>query len=404
MASIKIENLSKIFGSRQAIEKAKDMLANGKSKEEIVKATGATVGVNNANLDIKEGETFVVMGLSGSGKSTMLRMLNRLIQPTLGTVYVDDQDVTHASSEELQELRRNKINMVFQNFGLFPHKTILENTEYGLEIKGVDKDERKKAAQKALDNAGLGAYSDQYPDQLSGGMQQRVGLARALANDAEIILMDEAFSALDPLIRRDMQDELVEMQEKMNKTIVFITHDLDEALRIGDRIALMKDGEVVQIGTGEEILQNPANGYVERFVENVDRSKVLTAEHAMTRPAVVLNSDKEGARMALRRMQQEDYSFIMVTNSQHELQGYVREVDAIRLIQQHDQTERINIDEILRTDMPVVQLDTTINDIFDIINDAFMPVSVVDEDNHLRGMVSPKMLVNSLVSEGDNND
>lgn len=404
MASIRIENLSKIFGSRSAIEKAKKMLSEGRSKEEIVKVTGATVGVNNANLDIKEGETFVVMGLSGSGKSTMLRMLNRLIEPTLGDVYIDDQNVTKASKEELRDIRRNKVNMVFQNFGLFPHKTILENTEYGLEIKGADKEERRQAAIKALENAGLGAYVDQYPDQLSGGMQQRVGLARALANDAEIILMDEAFSALDPLIRRDMQDELVELQESMNKTIVFITHDLDEALRIGDRIALMKDGEVVQVGTGEDILQNPANGYVERFVENVDRSKILTAEHAMRRPNVVLNSEKDGARMALRRMQQEDYSFIMVTDSKHHLQGYVREVDVIRLIQENEGTKRINIDSILRTDMPVVQLETTINEIFEIITDAFMPVSVVDEDNRLRGMVSPKMLVNSLANEGENND
>lgn len=404
MASIKIENLSKIFGSRQAIEKAKTMLNDNHSKEEIVKETGATVGVNNANLDIHEGETFVVMGLSGSGKSTMLRMLNRLIEPTLGTVYIDGDDVTHASKEKLRDIRRNKVNMVFQNFGLFPHKTILENTEYGLEIKGKDKGERKKAATKALENAGLGAYVDQYPDQLSGGMQQRVGLARALANDAEIILMDEAFSALDPLIRRDMQDELVEMQEKMNKTIVFITHDLDEALRIGDRIALMKDGEIVQVGTGEEILQNPANGYVERFVENVDRSKVLTAEHAMDRPAVVLNSDKEGARMALRRMQQEDYSFILVTDSERHLRGYVREIDAIQLIQKHEQTKRIDVEDIMRTDQPVVKLDTTINEIYDVINHAYMPVSVVDDDNKLRGIISPKMLVNSLVSEGENNE
>lgn len=404
MASIKVENLTKIFGSRSAIEKAKQMLQNNQSKEDIVKATGATVGVNNASLDIKEGETFVVMGLSGSGKSTMLRMLNRLIEPTLGTVYIDDMNVTKASKEELRDIRRNKVNMVFQNFGLFPHKTILENTEYGLEIKGKDKEERQKAAVQALENAGLGAYVDQYPEQLSGGMQQRVGLARALANDAEIILMDEAFSALDPLIRRDMQDELVEMQENMNKTIVFITHDLDEALRIGDRIALMKDGEVVQVGTGEEILQNPANGYVERFVENVDRSKVLTAEHAMKRPAAVLNMEREGARVALRRMQQEDYSFIMVTDSKHRLKGYVREVDVIKYIQANDEAERIKVDEILRTDMPVVQLETTINEIFEIITDAFMPVSVVDDENRLRGMVSPKMLVNSLASEGEDDD
>ena len=250
---IDVKGLTKIFGKKSQIDKAADLLDQGKKKDEILEKTGATVGVSRADLNIKKGEIFVIMGLSGSGKSTLVRMLNRLIEPTEGQVLIDDQNIMDMDDEALRDIRREKISMVFQNFGLFPHRTILENTEYGLEVQGIAKEERQEKAERALDNAGLLSYKDQKPGQLSGGMQQRVGLARALANDPEILLMDEAFSALDPLIRRDMQDELIEMQEALQKTIVFITHDLNESLRLGDRIAIMKDGEVVQVGTGEEI-------------------------------------------------------------------------------------------------------------------------------------------------------
>lgn len=281
---LRIENLTKIFGEPEQTQQALRMLDKDATKDEILEATGATVGVNKASFDIYEGEIFVIMGLSGSGKSTLVRMLNRLIEPTAGNVYINEDNISKMSEEELREIRRKEISMVFQNFGLFPHRTILENAEYGLEVQGVEKDVRRKAAEQALENAGLLPYKDQYPDQLSGGMQQRVGLARALANDPEVLLMDEAFSALDPLIRRDMQDELIELQEKDSRTIVFITHDLNEALRIGDRIVIMRHGEVVQVGTGGEILQNPENDYVERFVEDVDRARVYTAEDIMESP------------------------------------------------------------------------------------------------------------------------
>ena len=239
------------------------------------------------HFDVYEGEIFVIMGLSGSGKSTLVRLLNRLIDPTMGNILLDGEDIVKMNKEQLREVRRKKIGMVFQNFALFPHKTILENTEYGLEIQGVAKEERQAKAKESLRLVGLAGYEDQYPNQLSGGMQQRVGLARALANDPDILLMDEAFSALDPLIRKDMQDELLQLHNDMGKTIIFITHDLDEALRIGDRIALMKDGEIVQIGTPEEILMSPSNEYVERFVEDVDLSKVLTAGHIMKKADTV---------------------------------------------------------------------------------------------------------------------
>ncbi len=282
---IKVENVSKVFGKQT--KKAIQMLSSGKNKKEILKATGSTVGVNQANFDVYDGEIFVIMGLSGSGKSTLVRLLNRLIEPTAGNIYIDGDMITNMSKDQLREVRRKKISMVFQKFALFPHRTILENTEYGLELQGVDKKEREQKALDSLKLVGLEGFEHQFPDQLSGGMQQRVGLARALTNDPDILLMDEAFSALDPLIRKDMQDELLDLHDSVGKTIIFITHDLDEALRIGDRIVLMKDGNIVQIGTPEEILMSPSNEYVEKFVEDVDLSKVLTAGHIMKRAETV---------------------------------------------------------------------------------------------------------------------
>ena len=240
---IEVQDTTKIFGKNS--KRAAQLLREGKSKDEILKETGATVGVKNATFEVYDGEIFVIMGLSGSGKSTLVRLLNRLIEPTSGQVLIDGEDIVKMNKEELRSVRRKKIGMVFQNFALFPHKTVLANTEYGLEIQGVSKEEREMDAKVALRLVGLAGYEEQTPGQLSGGMQQRVGLARALANDPDILLMDEAFSALDPLIRKDMQDELLQLHSDMGKTIIFITHDLDEALRIGDRIALMKDGEIV---------------------------------------------------------------------------------------------------------------------------------------------------------------
>ena len=263
MSVIEVKNLTKIFGRQQ--KEALKLLEQGLSKEEILNKTGCTVAVNEATFAVEQG-VFVIMGLSGSGKSTLIRLLNRLIEPTKGSISIEGQDIAKLGKTALRNVRREKLSMVFQRFALFPHRTILGNTEFGLEIQKLDKEERHKRATEALNMVGLGDYANQYPDQLSGGMQQRVGLARALTNDPEVLLMDEAFSALDPLIRKDMQDELMDLQAKMKKTIIFITHDLDEALRLGDRIALMKDGSIVQIGTPEEILVNPANDYVEKFV------------------------------------------------------------------------------------------------------------------------------------------
>ena len=393
MPKVTVENLSKVIGKKE--EQALKLANEGKNKSEILERTGATVGVNNASFSVEQGEIFVIMGLSGSGKSTLVRLLNRLIEPSQGNIFIDGKNVSKMGKEDLRNVRRKEMSMVFQNFGLFPQKTILENTEYGLEIQGMAKTERRERAEKALDNAGLLAYKDQYPHQLSGGMQQRVGLARALANDPEILLMDEAFSALDPLIRREMQDELLDMQEKMNKTIIFITHDLNEALRIGNHIALMKDGEIMQIGTGEEILTNPANDYVEKFVEDVDRSRVLTAENIMDRPTT-LKIGKDGPNVALRRMEQEGLSNMLVIDDSRKLYGYVTDSDTARAVKNHEK----NFDTILRTDIPTVQRDNLINDIFEVIHDASTPVAVV-EDGKLVGIIVRSLVLGALAKDSE---
>ncbi|WP_099354129.1 glycine betaine/L-proline ABC transporter ATP-binding protein ProV [Fredinandcohnia onubensis] len=386
-AKIKVSSVTKIFG--RSSKKAIQLLKEGKTKQEILKSTGSTVGVNQASFEVYPGEIFVIMGLSGSGKSTLVRLLNRLIEPTSGQVLIDGKDVVTMNKEEIREVRRKKMSMVFQRFALFPHKTVLQNTEYGLEIQGVAKQERSQKAFEALKLVGLEGYENQFPDQLSGGMQQRVGLARALANDPDILLMDEAFSALDPLIRKDMQDELIELQGSMEKTIVFITHDLDEALRIGDRIALMKDGNIVQIGTPEEILMNPSNEYVERFVEDVDLSKVLTAGHIVKR-AETVQVDK-GARLALKIMKDNGLSTVYVVDKQKRLVGAVSAVEASKAVEQN-----LTLADVMETNLKTVDTSTLLVDLFDDVSQATIPVAVVDEQNRLKGIVIRGAVIGAL--------
>ncbi|MGL9946914.1 glycine betaine transport ATP-binding protein OpuAA [Enterococcus sp. DIV1375a] len=378
MPKVKVNHLTKIFGKKT--KPALEMIRANKSKTEILEKTGATIGVYDVNFEVEEGEIFVIMGLSGSGKSTLIRLLNRLIEPTSGNIYIDGQDISSLDKEGLREVRRNKMSMVFQNFGLFPHRTILENTEYGLEIRGVPKEERQAKAEKALENSSLIAFKDQLPSQLSGGMQQRVGLARALANDPEILLMDEAFSALDPLIRREMQDELLDLQENVKKTIIFITHDLNEALRIGDRIALMKDGQIMQIGTGEEILTNPANEYVRTFVEDVDRSKVLTAQNIMV-PALTTNIEIDGPTVALKRMRQEEVSMLLAVDKKRQLKGVVRAEKALEA-----RKNGTSLVECVDPEIQTIDKDMLVNDIFPLIYDAQTPLAVTD-NGKLLGVV-----------------
>ncbi|MDY7906377.1 MULTISPECIES: glycine/proline betaine ABC transporter ATP-binding protein OpuAA [Bacillus] len=389
---IKVENVSKVFGKQT--KKAIQMLSRGKNKKEILKATGSTVGVNQANFDVYDGEIFVIMGLSGSGKSTLVRLLNRLIEPTAGNIYIDGDMITNMSKDQLREVRRKKISMVFQKFALFPHRTILENTEYGLELQGVDKKEREQKALDSLKLVGLEGFEHQFPDQLSGGMQQRVGLARALTNDPDILLMDEAFSALDPLIRKDMQDELLDLHDSVGKTIIFITHDLDEALRIGDRIVLMKDGNIVQIGTPEEILMSPSNEYVEKFVEDVDLSKVLTAGHIMKR-AETVRIDK-GPRVALQLMKNLGISSIYAVDKQKQLLGVIHAADAKKAVESD-----LSLQDILNTEFTTVHESTYLTEIFDVVSDANIPIAVTDDKDRMKGIVVKGALIGALSGNND---
>lgn len=377
---IAVKNVSKIFGRQ--VEKAEKLIAQGLSKEEILKKTGATVGVDRVSFQIEKGEIFVIMGLSGSGKSTVLRMLNQLIPTTSGQIIVDGQDLTKLSKKELLEFRRNKMSMVFQDFALFPHYTVLENVAYGLEIKSVSKEERLKKAQHALELVGLKGYGDQYPDQLSGGMQQRVGLARALASDAQVLLMDEAFSALDPLNRKEMQDELLRIQAELNKTIVFISHDLNEALKLGNHIMIMRNAKLVQVGTPEEILTSPADDYVEKFIEDVDRSRILTAENVMINPAMV-NIEKAGPRTALREMRENHTSSIYLVDSKYRFKGIASAQDVSQCLKEG----KTDLYDVIQTNVPTTTLDTVLTDLLADISTTTIPFAVLDDQQRLRGII-----------------
>lgn len=379
MLKIEVKGLTKIFGKNP--KQGLKLLQEGKTKPDILKETGMTVGVNRASFEVHSGEIFVIMGLSGSGKSTLVRLINRLIEPNAGSVLVDGEDLAKMDKHKLRETRRKKLSMVFQGFGLFPHRNVWENAGFGLEIQGMDKKEIHEKALKSLTMVGLVGYEDQYPSQLSGGMKQRVGLARALANDPDILLMDEAFSALDPLIRKEMQDQLMDLQASMKKTIIFITHDLDEALKIGDRIAIMKDGLIVQVGTPEEIMTNPADDYVKKFVEDVDRSKVFSAQHVMKRPETI-DIEKHGPRVALQRMRQAGISSIYVINKNKEFLGVVTADAASEAVKNGNK----DIYDVMITDVPVVPPDLSLNDLFEIIHNSPVPVAVV-EDKILKGII-----------------
>ncbi|MBN2651021.1 MAG: glycine betaine/L-proline ABC transporter ATP-binding protein [Spirochaetales bacterium] len=392
---IKIRKLYKIFGENS--QKALELSHKGYSREQILKKTGCAIGVANANFDIYRGETLVVMGLSGSGKSTLLRCLNRLISPTAGEIEIDGQSITQMTTKELLQFRRKKFGMVFQHFGLFPNRTVLRNAEYGLEIQKVPKAEREQKAREALNLVGLEGWEEYRPNQLSGGMQQRVGLARALAVDPDILLMDEAFSALDPLIRVDMQDELLSLESQVNKTIVFITHDLDEALKMGDRIVLMKDGEIVQIGTPDQILNEPANEYVRKFVENVDLTKVLTASDVMKKTDIVI-SKKDGPKMALRVMKEKDLNGIYVTEKNKKLVGYLTVELASKAVKEGKQDFEGIIDPV---DDYIVELNTPIKSIFKLLHDSDYPVPVVDDDRRLKGVIWYGSMTAALAEHGN---
>lgn len=392
MAEIQVKNLYKIFG-RHPRRDAMPLVKEGVSKADILARTGCTVAVDDASFDVNANEIFVIMGLSGSGKSTVLRCLNRLIEPTDGDVYVDGENLVEAPVDKLRAIRRNKISMVFQHFGLLPHRDVLSNVGYGLEIQGVPLESRQEKSREAIEVVGLGGYEESLVQELSGGMQQRVGLARALATDPEILFMDEAFSALDPLIRNQLQDELLDLQAKMHKSIVFITHDLDEALKLGDRIAIMKDGKIVQIGTPEGILTEPADEYVRSFVENVDRTKVITAGTIMEKPQAI-DLSRGGPHYAVREMRKRDMSAVCVVDHDRHLKGIVRIDRAVELAKQ----DKKDLTDVIETDIETATPETPIVDLLSVASET-SPIPIVDDNGILLGVVTRTVILAGIAGE-----
>ncbi|MFJ2632019.1 glycine betaine/L-proline ABC transporter ATP-binding protein [Streptomyces sp. NPDC087422] len=395
MTQLVVEHVSKIFGRRP--KEGVRRLQEGADREKL-REEGTTAAVVDASFTVEPGEIFVVMGLSGSGKSTLLRMLNGLLEPTSGRVLFDGRDLTALSAKALRDLRSRRISMVFQHFALFPHRSVLENAAYGLEVQGRPREEREAKAAEALAMTGLSGWEKSWPDELSGGMQQRVGLARALATDAELLLMDESFSALDPLIRRDMQDQLLELQQRLRKTIVFITHDLNEAMRLGDRIAVMRDGRIVQIGTAQDILTEPADDYVASFVQDVDRSRVLTAASIMEEPRVMVSPD-DGPRAAMSVLRDDHASAAFVVEGGAEggrkLVGTVTEVSCTQA--DNDGTVR----DLMDTDCVTTQADTPLSGLLTPASRTKLPLAVVDDDGRLTGVIPRVALLAAL---GDHED
>lgn len=390
---IRVKNLYKVFGSNP--KQAMKMLAEGYDKDAIHEKTGATVGVQAADFEIRTGEIFVIMGLSGSGKSTMVRMLNRLIEPTAGQVLIDGEDITAMSPEQLVKMRRKKMSMVFQSFALMPFLTVLQNAAFGLELDGVDKQTREDRAFKALDQVGLAPYAQSLPKELSGGMQQRVGLARGLAVDPDILLMDEAFSALDPLIRTEMQDELLKLQAKVKRTVVFISHDLDEAMRIGDRIAIMEGGRVVQVGTPEEILQNPADDYVRAFFRGVDPTNILTAgDIASDNQVTIIITDGKNPRAALQRLIKNDRDYGYVIDSERRYHGLVSADHLRELIDHPEREQRLSAAYI--DDVVPATAGASMQDILPAVAAHPWPLPIIDDDGKYLGAISKNLFLRTL--------
>lgn len=375
-----VKNVVKIFGSKPKL--ALNKLKSGLSKEKILQQTGQTIGVNNVSFSVNEGEFFVIMGLSGSGKSTLVRCLNRLTTPTSGQIIIDEEDIVQYDKHQLREFRQKKVGMVFQNFGLFTHRTVLENVEYGLEIRKVDKEKRRNIALQALKSVGLKGWEEKMPNELSGGMQQRVGLARALANDPDILLMDEPFSALDPLIRREMQLELLEIQSKLKKTIIFITHDINEAFRLGDKIVVMKDGEIVQQGTPEEILNHPSDEYIEDFVKSIDRTKVIQAKNIMQKPNALV-SITAGVRSAIHEMEENSLSSVFVIGKDRVLKGIVTIDDCVKAVK----NKHSSLTELLRHDYYETTEDEYIENLLEDATKSKYPIVVLDNHRKLLGII-----------------
>lgn len=391
---LEVKNLYKVFG--ETPQQAFPLLEKGLDKDQIFEQTGLTVGVKDVSLSINEGEIFVIMGLSGSGKSTLVRLLNRLIEPTQGSVLLKGKDIAHISEQELRDVRRKNISMVFQNFALMPHMTVLENAAFGLELSGVVAHERNKSAKEALARVGLDAYCESFPDELSGGMKQRVGLARALANDPDILLMDEAFSALDPLIRTEMQDELIRLQNDDKRTIVFISHDLDEAMRIGDRIAIMQDGIVVQTGTPDEILHHPANDYVSSFFRGVNVASVFSAKDiARKKPAAVFKKhDNDGPAAAMQLLMDHDRDYGIVVDRTNKYSGIVS-LDSLKQALK----QQTSLSAALLPDIVTVDPELSVSELISQVAEVPYAVPVVDQQGKYYGVITKSRLLQTLDRE-----
>lgn len=397
MKALRCTNVYKVFGKDP--DRAVEHLKAGGSRADL--PDDVTVAVDDVTLEIEEGEIFVVMGLSGSGKSTLLRTLNALGPATSGTIHIGDQEITGMSLKEIRKLREERMSMVFQHFGLLPHRTVLENAAYPLEIQKVPRAEREARAMEALKTTGLEGRENAYPDELSGGMQQRVGLARALTADADILLMDEAFSALDPLIRRDMQELLLEIQAQKRRTIVFITHDLNEAMYVGNRIAVMRDGQVVQVGTAEEILTSPANDYIARFIQDVDRTRVILASTLMRQPETRIFTG-DGPRVALKKLEEWDEEAGWVTDSgTRKLRGMIHTDDVVRAL--NDNPGLTSTEGLLRQDFVSVHPNDTLADVIALSAGTPITIPVVDDDGKLAGII-PRIAVLIALSTVDEDD
>ena len=386
---IRVEHVSKLYGLNKS--DAAKMMAAGADKGTVYKKTGCTVALWDINLEIPRGQIFVIIGLSGSGKSTMVRCFNRLNKPTSGKILFDGQNLAEMDSKQLLEFRRNKISMVFQSFGLMSHRDVMGNVAYGLEVKGIPKAEREAKAMQVISMVGLEGWEHQSCEQLSGGMRQRVGIARALANDPDVLLMDEPFSALDPLVRRDMQFELLQIQRKLQKTVIFITHDIDEAFKLGDTVAIMRDGKVIQVDTPEGMSAHPADDYVREFTGSADKSKVTTVRNIMITPSSLVRLT-EGPEHAIQEMRKNALSTVYVVDDRLRLAGILTIRDAIRAFQQG-----LSILQVMSSDVQTTTPDAMVADIMSMSAESPYPLAVVDEDRQLKGIVTKASVLSSLV-------
>jgi glycine betaine/proline transport system ATP-binding protein len=385
---IRVENVTKLYGKNKA--EAVKLIKQGADKETVYKKTGVTIALQDVSFEVKRGEIFVIIGLSGSGKSTIIRCLNLLNKPTSGKIFFEGSDIEAFSRQQVLEYRRNKIAMVFQNFGLISHRNVLDNVAYGLEVKKVPREERERKAREMIAMVGLEGWEHQPITSLSGGMKQRVGLARALANDPEVLLMDEPFSALDPLVRRDMQFELLSIQGKLEKTVVFITHDINEALKLGDTVAIMRDGKIIQLDTPENMSANPADEYVRQFIDSADKTKVLSARHVMIPPACLVKP-KDIPSQAIREMGANDISTAYVVDDRMRFLGVITIDNALRA-----RNGKMSLHSLIESDVYTCCEDTPISEIISIAARSRYPLAVLDKDNKLKGIISKAAVLSSL--------